>query len=132
MISSNKVSLMSCSRALFCTHSISNSISIPAIKVKPLQGQVNSFSQDRPSPDPSLPRAPTGFEYDRALKHVLICLRCRVLGQHRSNTCPYRKFCSYCQKENHTDAEHTRVHGFEANSQSENMVASMQQPQQQQ
>ena len=70
---------------------------------------VLSLTKDRPSPDPSLHRAPSGLEFDRAFSQILICLRCRVINQHIATFCPYKKFCSHCQREGHTDFEHRDV-----------------------
>ena len=72
-------------------------------------GDILAVTAVRPSPDPSLSRAPSGYEYDRANREVLVCLRCRLVNQHKANFCPYEKFCSYCQQENHTDLEHMNV-----------------------
>ena len=72
-------------------------------------GDILTVAAGRPSPHPYLSRAPSGFEYDRANCEVLVCLRCRLLGQHKANSCPFEKFCSYCQQENHTDLEHMNV-----------------------
>ena len=72
-------------------------------------GNVLSLTKDRPSPDPSLHRAPSGLEFDRAFSHILICLRCRVINQHIATFCPYKKFCSHCWREGHTDFEHRDV-----------------------
>ena len=72
------------------------------------QGQINAVSQQRvfTSPDSSVARAPTNFEFQSENKQVVVCLRCRVLSDHRGPNCPYFKFCSYCAREGHSDYEH--------------------------
>ena len=70
---------------------------------------VNSMTTNRPTPDSNWPRAPTAFEFDHNNKDILVCLRCRLINQHKANGCPYKKFCSNCQIEGHTDYEHRKV-----------------------
>ena len=72
------------------------------------QGEINALSQQRvfTSPGSSVQRAPTNFEFQSENKQVMICLRCRVLSDHRGPSCPYFKFCSYCGAEGHSDYEH--------------------------
>ena len=73
-------------------------------------GDIHAVNNFRPGPDPALPRAPTGFEFDPNNKDILLCLRCRLINQHRSRDCQYRKYCSECQIDGHTNYEHRQVH----------------------
>ena len=71
-------------------------------------GEINAVSQRRifTSPGNSVTRAPTNFEFQDENKQVMVCLRCRVLSDHRGPNCPYFKFCSYCVCEGHSDYDH--------------------------
>ena len=70
---------------------------------------VNVVSGPPTSPPAHLMRAPHGFERDPNNREVMVCTRCRVIGEHRRPMCPYRKFCSLCSCETHTDYEHKNV-----------------------
>ena len=52
-------------------------------------------------------RAPTGFEHQRENRTIQMCTKCRrIQTNHRWARCRYPPFCSYCQEEGHTDADH--------------------------
>ena len=83
----------------------------------PNDGSINLVSHPRTSPPPGTPRAPNGMEHDRQNRDTLICLRCRVMNSHKANTCPYRKYCSSCTTEGHTDYEHMVAQNINAGGQ---------------
>ena len=53
-------------------------------------------------------RAPTNMEFDLSCRHIMICLKCRLMNDHFSKICPNRSFCSLCQAEGHHDMDHKR------------------------
>ena len=58
-------------------------------------------------------RAETGREFKN---DVVVCRKCRYIGQHYTNQCENKAYCSYCQKENgHTDENHVPPSQWQAN-----------------
>ena len=80
---------------------------LPSMDDRNMKTRYENRPQVKPSPV-SPTRAPKDMEFDMNCKHIMICLKCRLMNDHSSKTCPYRRFCSFCQAEGHDDMDHKR------------------------